>query len=363
MRVLLAAPASGAAGGICRWTKHISAYYESLIEKPVYLGIFDLARSEFIPDDIFIISRLRLALKDYVSILKDFKRALSCNKYDVIHITSSAGLGLIRDIVMLRMARKRGIKTIVHFRFGRIPQLFNQKNWEYRLIVRVINKADKVIVLDKRSHETLLRSGYSNVELLPNPLAPAVKQAISKAGAIEREPGVLLFIGHCIATKGVFELVRACRDISGIRLRLIGAIQNDVRIQLHEISNNGEWLEIFGEQPYDVVIRQMLSCDIFVFPTYTEGFPNVILESMACGCAIVTTPVGAIPEMLAPTDNKQFGVLVPVKDVEALRKGIMTLMSDNQLKEKSRENVRERVAEQYTMDAIWSRMVDIWNNV
>ena len=44
--------------------------------------------------------------------------------------------------------------------------------------------------------------------------------------------------------------------------------------------------------------KDYAQADLFVFPSYSEGFPNVILESMAAGCAIVTTNVGAIPQML-----------------------------------------------------------------
>lgn len=359
-RILLAAPASGSSGGICRWTKHIKTYYESLPDRPVCLEIYDLARSEFIPDDISIIPRLKLALKDYGSILKGFKSALGRNQYDVVHITSSAGLGLIRDLLMLKMARKKGVKNIVHFRFGRIPQLFEQKNWEYRLLIKVVKRADKVIVLDKSSYESLQKNGCSNIELLPNPLSPSVMQTISKIGVIEREPGLLLFIGHCIETKGVFELVQACKGISNIRLRLVGAIQNDIRGKLLEIANHEPWLEIMGEQPYEEVIRQMLTCDVFVLPTYTEGFPNVILEAMACGCPIVTTPVGAIPEMLEAEGENQFGILTPVKDVDSLNRSISSLLTNYQLKRDYGDNARKRVMERYSMDAIWTRMLDIW---
>ncbi|MBQ9170536.1 MAG: glycosyltransferase family 4 protein [Bacteroidaceae bacterium] len=362
MRVLLAAPASGPAGGICRWTNHIRAYYNALADKQVSLDIYDLARSEFIPDDISLIPRLRLALKDYRAILRGFKSALSCNKYDVVHITSSAGLGLVRDLLMIRMAHKKGIKSIVHFRFGRIPQLFEQKNWEFHLLSKVVRKVDKVIVIDKNSYETLKKNGYTNIDLLPNPLAPGVMQTISKIGAINRESRMLLFVGHCIATKGVLELVQACRGISNIRLRLIGAIPNDVREQLLEISYHEDWLEIMGEQPYDEVIHHMLSCDIFVLPTYTEGFPNVILEAMACGCAIVSTPVGAIPEMLEVENDKQYGLLVPPKSIEPLRDAILTFLNNPQLSDNCGRNARERVNERYTMDAIWGKMVEIWKN-
>lgn len=363
MRVLLAAPASGASGGINRWTKHILAYYESLNNKPVSLEIFDLARSEYIPDDISLVPRIRLAVKDYSSIIKGFKVALKEKEFDVVHITSSAGLGLIRDLLMLKMAHKKGIKTIVHFRFGRIPQLFKQNNWETKLLKEVIKKTDHVIVLDRCSYETLGRNGYNNISQLPNPLAPKVLEQIASIGTVERKPRQILFIGHCISTKGIFELVEACKDIKGINLRLVGAINDDVRKHLSDLAQNGGWLDIIGEKPYEEVIKQMLSCDVFVLPTYTEGFPNVILEAMACGCAIVTTPVGAIPEMLETENGQQFGLMIESRNVNALRDALLQMLDNSKMKDECGRNAQKRVEERYNIASVWRQMVGIWKQV
>ena len=362
MKVLLVAPQSGSSGGIARWTNHILSYYNSLDDKSVQIDIFDTARSEFIPDNASFPRRVKLALKDYGVIFKRFKSTLASDIYDVVHITSSASLGLLRDLLMIKMTHKRGTKAIVHFRFGRIPQLFTHKNWEYHLLTRVAKKADEVIVLDKLSFNVLIQNGYENIHLLPNPIAPGTLQCISDYGNLNREQGVILFVGHCIATKGVFELVHACKDIPGIRLRLIGAIEEDVKKQLLQLSENGGWLEMLGEKPYKEVLRQMMICDVFVLPTYTEGFPNVILEAMACGCPILTTPVGAIPEMLEKEGNNECGILVPPKDEDSLQKAIVHLLMNPAYKENCGKNAKDRVTKRYTMAAIWSQMVKIWNN-
>ena len=104
----------------------------------------------------------------------------------------------------------------------------------------------------------------------------------------------------------------------------------------------------------------MLSCDIFVLPTYTEGFPNVILESMACGCAIVTTPVGAIPEMLEEENGKQYGILVSPQNVQELKEGIEKMLNNETLKQECRKNVQQRVNERYNIDTVWKQMSKIW---
>ena len=58
--------------------------------------------------------------------------------------------------------------------------------------------------------------------------------------------------------------------------------------------------------------------DVFVLPSYTEGFPNVIIEAMAMGKPIIATSVGAIPEML----DEGCGVVVPPKDADSLQKAL-----------------------------------------
>ena len=105
----------------------------------------------------------------------------------------------------------------------------------------------------------------------------------------------------------------------------------------------------------------MCECDVFVLPTYTEGFPNVILESMACGCAIVTTPVGAIPEMLGEEDGKSYGLMVEPRNVEQLRAAIEKMLSDEEFKAACRENAQQRVNERYNMSSVWQQMVGVWN--
>ena len=104
----------------------------------------------------------------------------------------------------------------------------------------------------------------------------------------------------------------------------------------------------------------MCQCDVFVLPTYTEGFPNVILESMACGCAIVATPVGAIPEMLEEENNNHYGVMVEPRNVEQLKAGIEKMLSDVDFKNECRANVQQRVIERYNIDSVWRQMTGIW---
>lgn len=363
MKILLASPYGGIPGGISRWTGHIVDYYNRHGKSDCDLKIFPMQRSVFVNINSSMLYRLRWAVKDYSKLISLFRKEITSNHYDILHLTSSASISLLKDFIMLRMARRRGIKTIIHFRFGRIPELIEKNNWEWKLLKIVVKLADKVIVIDKASYNTLIKTGFNNVVLLPNPVAPAVLNIVASNSSIKREQGVVLFVGHVVKTKGIFELIEACKQIPNIKLRIVGHIETETRLKIEDVSNNAKWIEIIGEEPYDEVIKEMLRCDIFVLPTYTEGFPNVILESMACGCAIVASSVGAIPEMLEDENDKKCGLQVAPQDVIGLCSAVKSLLYDDAMKAEFRLNATNRVNEKYNMLSIWKQLCLIWNNV
>lgn len=359
MKILFAAPI-GLPGGIARWAEHIIVHYSEK-SRPCEMDVLSMTISR--NGNILkkgLCNRVKKGLIGYYKVSQQEKCLLQKKRYDVIHIASSASISLTKDLYMIRVAHKRGVKAIIHFHFGRIPELKQKNNWEWKLLCMVVKKADMIVVIDKLSYETLLKSGFTNVRLLPNPLAPIVSKIVDEGQLNNRNKREILFVGHGYRTKGIYELVDACREIPNIKVKMLGAISDTTRYDLLKYAHNAEWLEVVGEIPYEEVVKEMCKCDVFVLPTYTEGFPNVILESMACGCAIVTTPVGAIPEMLEEEDGKHYGIMVEPRNVEQLKEGIEKMLSDADFKNECRANVQQRVNKRYNIDSVWRQMVNIW---
>lgn len=362
MKVLFATPYKSSTGGISQWAGHIINYYNVKGKADCELEVLPMndvkqGRSKI---GISLRQRIVYGIQTYSNVLAELSKKLRTEKYDILHISTSASISLIKDLLMIRTARRHNVKTIVHFHFGRIPTLVKQNNWEWKLLNRVIRKADVAIVMDLASYNALKEKGVKNVRLVPNPLASSVEEYVKQNSGVVREERTVTFVGHVVKTKGVFELVEACKEIPNVKLNIVGPVQDNVKAALLDAAQGREWLNLVGTLPMESVLNEMLSCSVFALPTYTEGFPNVILESMACGCPIVTTPVGAIPEMLQIDGATPCGICVEPTSVGQLKDAISYMLSNKAKASEFGLLARERVVKEYTINVVWPKLVEIW---
>jgi len=364
-KVLLLSPPINATGGIAQWAKNIIDYYYNLNDNSIKLSILPIIRSKFINANSFGFTRIFYGIIDYWQYIKQLKVSIKKENPSVVHITTSASFSLFKDLLIQRICKKYQIKNIIHFHFGRIPELYQKKDWEWKIIIKVINRSHKTIVLDDDSFNILINAGLKNIVLIPNPISPIILNFVEVNKHIKRIPRNILFAGHLIKTKGIYELVDVCSLIDDINLTMIGKIPNDeTKLNLLSIAQrkgNSDWIHLKGNLTTEGVIKEMLSASIFVLPSYTEGFPNVILESMACGCSIIATTVGAIPEMLNMSDeSEQCGICVEKQNINQLKIAIDTLLNNNELAETISTNAKKRVSEMYNMSIVWKQLVEIW---
>ena len=75
---------------------------------------------------------------------------------------------------------------------------------------------------------------------------------------------------------------------------------------------------MLGRQPSATVAAWMRAADLFCLPSYSEGCPNVVVEALGCGCPVVATAVGGIPELV----DERCGMLVPPRDAGKLSEAL-----------------------------------------
>lgn len=357
-KILLISPLPPPVGGIASWTVNILDFIRRKEKNYELIHLNSAIKSKRITDTR-VISRIINGTQDFITQYKTVVNLLKKNKPTVVHITSSASLALFKDYLFARLFKRKGIRSVIHFRFGRICELKEKQNWEWFLLKIVMRSYDEVIVLDLQSYKCLFSSGIKNIHLVPNPISNNLLKAVNNIKSDKkRDKGVILFVGHIIESKGVYELVKAVSDLKAVKeLRLIGPYEIYVKNELIKLANTEEnKIKFINPQPIEQIIEEMASCEIFVLPSYTEGFPNVILEAMVTACPIISTNVGAIPDML----KENAGICIPAKDTDALTKSIKKLIDYPEQAELMGKNAKKFALENYQMGHIVNRLEYIW---
>lgn len=350
--VCLVAPLPPPYGGIQNWTVLVRRHAQSRTD--LNLQIIDIAPRWRAVDDLVIWKRI---LGGGLQLLRDFAvflRAL-VKRPDVVHITTSGRLASIRDLVFLATARCFSIPSIYHIRFGRVPQIAVANNREWLLVSLAIRMARLVIAIDADTAAVIeQRLPCTRVVRIPNGVdLNMLPQGESSTGTPK-----VVYLGHVLPTKGVAELIQAWNDlaITGWRCLVIGAGSSRYRTKLMD-TFRPEAFEFLPEMPHADAMQLLAAADVFVLPSHTEGFPNVIVEAMALGKAIIATSVGAIPEMLAGG----CGIVVPPQDKDALCAALRQVMSDPELRAAMGARARRKACKEYAMDKVFEQCVAVWH--
>lgn len=159
----------------------------------------------------------------------------------------------------------------------------------------------------------------------------------------------LFFIGRFERRKGIEEINQALTELGtaiDFEFHFAGPIPEEKKIALPHVRYHG--LLTSKEQ----IIDLMDNMDVLVCPSYSEGMPNVIMEAMSRGCAVIATDVGAVPLLV----NHQNGWLIPPASVAELKNAIAAAAATGTevIENMSKASV-ERIAKNFTWDIISKR--------
>ncbi|WP_395064878.1 glycosyltransferase family 4 protein [Flavobacterium sp.] len=170
---------------------------------------------------------------------------------------------------------------------------------------------------------------------------------------------VFVFVGRLVADKGINELIEAFDDLSkannNCKLLLVGALENDLdplnETTLNTIKDNKAILSV----GFQTDIRPYLAISTaFVFPSYREGFPNVILQAGAMNLPCIVTDISGCNEIILPNEN---GIIIPIKNKIAIFDGMIAIMTNDLLRNKCKQNARNLIVSRYQQDKVWQALL------
>jgi glycosyltransferase involved in cell wall biosynthesis len=295
-----------------------------------------------------------------VSTALSLRRELKSESPDVVHLNTSGQLALIRDALVVLLAHIYRVPVVYHLRFGRVPVVLAARNPEGRVLAFIARRVHTVIALDPPTESAMRRYlPRVRVQRIPNCIDFATLP--DSPDDLPDGERTAVFVGWVIPSKGVEELVQAWSslDLLGWRLLIAGPGSRAYRDALRSMVRHSQSVVFLGEVAHKVALRLMASCELFVLPSHTEGFPNAVLEAMALGRPILATDVGAIGSMLADG----CGVVVPPKNVTALREAISELTSNAELRRTVGGAARGRAQNLYSLPTVFSQYEDLWQRV
>lgn len=267
---------------------------------------------------------------------------------DVVHIHSSYWMSCLRKSVFLAVAKLFGKPVIWHLHVPDLDfgKLFHGNGLMNRYARWVVSRTNVIVVLSAR-WAPMVRGTFpeKKLQVIYN---PAVDHVCDPCG--RQQDKLILYIGHLIRRKGYDVLLKAFAEIASSvpdwKLVFAGSGEMDRAARLASdlgVSRQVRFAGwVSGEERRDLMRR----ASIVVLPSHQEGLPMSVLEAMAAGRALVTTPVGGIPDVVT---HGVSGLLVPPGLHQPLADALLQLISNKPLRTtlglQAREAVRMMSAE------------------
>ncbi len=209
--------------------------------------------------------------------------------------------------------------------------------------------------------------GYGNVMGIDLNRFDPENSEIAEAAKPLRKPGVFtfIFIGRIVRDKGVDELVEAFsrlyKERQDIRLLLVGPAEDDldpVSARTKEIIRRCKGIEAVGSQKD---VRPWLAAsDCFVFPSYREGFPNVVIEAGAMGLPSIVTDINGSREIIIEGKN---GTIIPSKNADALYTAMQRMITDTAWRNDLAANARSLIAFRFEQSYVRQCLKDFYKEI
>lgn len=185
-----------------------------------------------------------------------------------------------------------------------------------------------------------------------------------KIGILENN-FIFIFVGRLVRDKGINELIAAFLKLQSsskkVKLLLVGPFENDLDPlntetikAIHECNN----IVTVGFQsdvrPYFAI------SDALVFPSYREGFPNVVLQAGAMGLPSIVTNINGCNEIIIEGHN---GTIIPVKDEEAIFNAMIKVSTDKYYYSVIATKARNMITSRYEQQIVWEALVEEYKSL
>lgn len=340
----------------------VDTLLNSALQESFELSVFDTYR---VPDP----DRTRLAKAAYAARLPFYCWArLRETKPDIVHIHFCSRVDFWKHAICLGVSRTYGAKTIFQLHGGMFGAFFDDMNpVQKSLAKRAFGMANRVIALSSYWKEFLAQlAPLAAIRVVNNPID------CDRLSPRPRSPDplnpTLLLLGRVGKAKGHYDVLKALRLVvtehPSVKALFAGSDEDpdatETLKRLARESGVSQHVAFLGPVSFEPKVELLRTSTVMILPSYAENMPISVLEGMAAGMPVVSTRVGAIPEVL---DEGEAGLLIEPGDWEALANAINRLLDDSELAERLGEVASQRARALWDVGKIAEQMESIYREL
>jgi glycosyltransferase involved in cell wall biosynthesis len=348
IKVIQFGPALSVRGGVTTVEQHICDYL------PAYVSMRHIATMEHGS----IVARAAV----FARAVHALNAALQVIEPCIVHIHFSSRGSTLRKLILANMVLRAGRPLVLHAHGGAFDKFHRGLPAVLRRTVNgILQRANVLVTLSSRWRDFYVEEcevSPSHVTVLPNPVrwTPEVP---NRAG---RRQVQFLFLGRMSQMKGTYDLVNAFaalpQDVRA-RAQLVLAGDGDLDAITKLAAPLGERVRVLSWIDTAERERLLAQSDVFVLPSYNEGVPMSLLESMASGLPSIVTPVGGIPDVLR---HGVEGLMVEPRRVADLAAAMAKMVTDDAERLACGKRAHER-ARLFEVHGYARRLADIYQRI
>lgn len=305
----------------------------------------------------------------------------------LLYLPTSATLkGWIRDGTTLFIASWFKTKLIIQFRGGHFGYFYKSLKPSYQKIIKYLLQKTTLVLAqaDVLQHQFIGIVPKEKIKTFYNSITSEFYSHFKeKTHNIQNKKLNILFIGHLSQAKGYCDLLKTVPYLNNkynVKFQFIGA---KIKIERNVLFNQATGEKIISEDPDDCYkhyiatdklddsieflgdriygtekLKRFKQADIFILPSYSEGFSMSILEAMAAGLPIIATKVGAAPEII---ENGINGYIINPGDILALQNSLEQLILDSTKRNNMGQINREKCKSQFLINIASQNLINLLN--
>ncbi len=361
IRVLMLGPGDGVGGGISGLVETI---VPDLRQQVDLLYFPTVKRRPLMESGKISPQNMALAISQFAR----FLYALYRFHPHIIHLHTSQGIAWLKDTFFVLVGKSHGCRIVLHMHGGNFDKLYDKNHRFMQTYTRrVMRLTDAIIAVSTEWRRRLAQIvPVDHIFAFQNCIA--VDAIFPHLGNRSSNVANALFLGRVGPRKGAFDLLEAMGRLKSRSCPLqvwIAGGEERQGDQLRAMARR-EKLQLVDKCQFLGTVRgvekaELLSkASLFVLPSYDEGLPMAILEAMAAGLAVISSPVGGIPEVVRDGYN---GFLVAPGDVEVLAEKLGILANDPHLCEVMGQRSREIVERELDVKPYVERLVALYESI